>query len=578
MKNALKFDKVPVEMTIERDVGIRMDDGLVLRADIFRPKSGGKVPAIMNMGPYCKGLRYQEGYADSWEFMSETHPEILEGSTCSYLTWETVDPERWVPSGYAVVRIDSRGAGRSPGFMGFYSKREIDDFYNCIEWAAVQPWCTGKIGLLGISYYAITQWLVAAKQPPHLAAILPWEGASDHYRDKTFHGGMFCNGFLERWYPNRALPRQHGVGKNGALDPWLGEPCSGPETLSKEELAKNRLDYIVESSRHNLIDEFHKERSADLSKIVVPLMSAGNWGGIGLHQRGNIESYLRSASKQKWLSMHVGRHEEYFYLPYGLDIQRRFFDHFLKGLDNGFEKEPPVQLTIRHPNNKFEERKENEWPLARTRWTKMYLNTHFNSLTFEPPTGKGSVSFNAGVDEVVFRAQPFKVETEITGPLAAKIFMSSSTTDADLFLTLRGFAPDGKEVTFQGANDPKVPLAQGWLRASHRKLDPKLSLPYRPYHVHNEIQPLTPGQMYELDVEVWPTCIVLPSGYWIELIVEGSDFERREAQGQFKGSGPFYHTYQADHPPSVYNGVTHIFSENGNNSYILVPIVPAKAS
>lgn len=572
----MKSEKAPVEMTIERDVGIRMDDGLVLRADIYRPKSGGKVPAIMNMGPYCKGLRYQEGYADSWEFMTKTHPEILEGSTCSYLTWETVDPERWVPAGYAVVRIDSRGAGRSPGYMDFYSDRETRDFYDCIEWAAVQPWCTGKIGLLGISYYAMTQWLVAAKQPPHLTAILPWEGACDHYRDKTFHGGMFCNGFLERWYPMRALPRQHGIGKNGPMDPWLGEPCTGPETLSKEDLAKNRRDYIVETSKHKLIDDFHRDRIADLSKIVVPIMSAGNWGGIGLHSRGNFEGYLRSASKQKWLSVHVGKHEEYFYLPYGLEIQRRFFDHFLKGIDNGFDKEPPVQLTIRHPDNKFEERKENEWPIARTVWTKMYLDTNNKRLAREPPSAKSNTSFRAGKDEIVFRAQPFEKETEITGPLAAKIFMSSSTSDADLFFTLRGFAPDGSEVTFQGANEPKTPLSQGWMRASHRKLDPKISVPYRPFYTHDEIQPLTPSKIYGLDVEIWPTCIVLPKGYWIELLVEGSDFERPGGQGPFKGSGPFVHTYPSDHPPGIYDGVTNLYSGGDTDSYLFVPIVPPK--
>ncbi len=562
-------------MTIERDVGIEMDDGLVLRTDIFRPKSGGKVPAIMNMGPYCKGLRYQEGYPESWEYMSKTHPEILEGSTCSYMTWETVDPERWVPDGYAVVRIDSRGAGRSPGFMDFYSRREIQDFYDCIEWAARQPWCTGKIGLLGISYYAITQWLVAAKQPPHLTAILPWEGASDHYRDMTHHGGIFCNGFLDRWYPMRALPRQHGVGRNGPTDPWIGEPCAGPETLSGEELARNRRDYIVDCGKHNLDDDFHRERTPDFSKIVVPLMSAGNWGGIGLHNRGNFEGYLRSASKQKWLSVHVGKHEEYFYLRYGLDLQKRFFDHFLKGVDNGWEKEPRVWLTIRHPDNRFEERKENEWPIARTMWIKMYLAASSRKLVYEPTT-PGKIGFKAGESELVFSAEPFKEETEITGPLAAKIFASSSTADADLYLTLRGFSPEGEEVTYQGANEPRTPLAQGWLRASHRKLDTKLSTPYRPYHTHDEVQPLKPGEVYELDVEVWPTCVVLPAGYRIELVVGGADFERPGALGPFKGSGPFYHTYAPDHPPGLYDGTTELYCGRGRNSYLLLPIVPPK--
>jgi predicted acyl esterase len=563
-------------MTIERDVPLKMDDGITLRADIYRPKGTGKYPAILNMGPYCKGLRFQDGYADSWEHMSKDHPEILQGSTCSYLTWETVDPERWVPDGYAVVRIDSRGAGRSPGYMDFYSEREIQDFYDCIEWVAAQPWCTGKIGLLGISYYAITQWLVAAKQPPHLTAILPWEGASDHYRDMTHHGGIFCNGFLDRWYPMRALPRQHGVGKNGAMDPWLNEPCAGPETLSAEELAKNRRDYVVDCGKHNLDDDFHKERTPDFSKIVVPLMSAGNWGGIGLHNRGNFEGYLRAASKQKWLSVHVGKHEEYFYIPYGLDIQKRFFDHFLKGANNGWDKEPPVSLMIRHPNNVFEERKENEWPIARTKWTKMYLDGNGMKLS-ENRIGQGKkLTFQADNPDLVFSADPFEKETEITGPLAAKFFIASSTIDADIYLTLRGFSPEGSEITFQGANEPKTPLGQGWLRASHRKQDPKLSKPYRPYLVHDEVQPLEPGKVYEVDIELWPTCIVLPAGYRIELNVGGADFERPNVNGPFKGSGPFYHTYAPDHPDAIYSGNTDLYTGGGKDSYLLLPIVPKK--
>ena len=283
-------------MTIERDVGIPMDDGLTLRADIFRPKESKKVPAIMNLGPYNKGLRYQEGYAPEWKRLVEAHPEVLEGSSCSYMTWETVDPERWVPNGYAVVRVDSRGAGRSPGYLDLYSPREVRDYYTAIEWVASQPWCSGKVGLCGISYYAINQWLVASLQPPHLAAILPWEGASDHYRDMTHHGGILSNGFQASWYSRRLLPRQHGKGANSAMDPWLGEPAAGPETLGEKELKANRSDYLGDIKKHYLDDEFHRARSPDFTKITVPLMSAGNWGGLGLHNRGNFEGFVRARS------------------------------------------------------------------------------------------------------------------------------------------------------------------------------------------------------------------------------------------------------------------------------------------
>jgi predicted acyl esterase len=157
------------------------------------------------------------------------------------------------------------------------------------------------------------------------------------------------------------------------------------------------------------------------------------------------------------------------------------------------------------------------------------------------------------------------------------LYASSSTVDADFFLTLRAFSPEGKEVTFKGANDPNVPLSQGWLRASHRKLDPKLSTTYRPYHSHDEIQPLIPGQAYELDVELWPTCIVLPKGFKITLTIAGKDFERLDSKEQFKGSGPFYHTYASDRPQSIFNGVTELLSAPGRVSYVLLPFVPPKS-
>jgi len=169
-------------MVIERDVAITMDDGLVLRADVYRPKTEKPVPVIMTAGPYGKGVKYQEHYKLMWDWLIQQHPDVLTGSTHSFLAWETVDPEIWVPWGYAVVRVDSRGAGRSPGYLDIFSPRETLDYYHAIEWAGTRPWSSGKVGLNGISYYAINQWHVAALQPPHLTAMVPWEGAADMYR------------------------------------------------------------------------------------------------------------------------------------------------------------------------------------------------------------------------------------------------------------------------------------------------------------------------------------------------------------------------------------------------------------
>jgi predicted acyl esterase len=569
------------DMMIERDLEIPMDDGLVLRADVYRPRTQGKVPVILTMGPYGKGLRYQDGYAPQWTWLIERHPEILDGSTGSYLTWETVDPEKWIPNGYAVVRVDSRGAGRSPGLLDLFSPRETKDMYLCIEWAGKQEWSSGKVGLCGISYYAINQWNVAALKPPHLAAMIPWEGAADFYRDFCYHGGILCNVFLEVWYASQVLTIQHGLGDNGPKDPWLNEPAAGPETFDRAELLANRVDWVSNIKQHKLNDKFHKSRSPDFSKVTVPFLSAANWGGFGLHPRGNFEAFTNARSKQKWLEVHAGRHEENFYLPYALELQTRFFDFYLKGEKNDWDKEPRVMLTVRHVDN-FELRHEKEWPLARTRWKKAYLDAKSKSLSWKPQTRPSSARFEALGDGLTFTSNPLDEETEITGPLAARLFVSSSTIDADLFLTFLAFDPNGKEVEFRGTLDPHTPLAQGWLRASHRKLDLGRSKYYRPYHSHEKIQPLKPQSVYKLDVEIWPTCIVLPRGYKIALVIQGKDFQRTPngTEEQFRGvpmrgSGPFLHNSPDDRPIEIFAGKTTVYTGGDRNSFLLLPIIPA---
>ena len=191
-----------------------MDDGLVVRADIFRPIPDGQYPVILTYGPYAKGLAFQDGYPSAWQRMVEKHPDVATGSSNLYQSWEVVDPEKWVPAGYVCVRVDSRGAGCSPGFIDHFSPRETKDFYDCIEWAGVQPWSNGKVGLNGISYYGINAWHVASLQPPHLAAMCVWEGAADWYRDMTHHGGMLST-FWANWYDMQVKTVQYGAGERG---------------------------------------------------------------------------------------------------------------------------------------------------------------------------------------------------------------------------------------------------------------------------------------------------------------------------------------------------------------------------
>ncbi len=569
-------------MQIDWDVPIRTDDGTILRADVFRPVGDGKYPVILSYGPYAKGLDFREGYKSQWARLIKAVPGTLEGSSNNYQNWELVDPEKWVPDGYAIVRVDSRGAGRSPGVIDSWSPRETQDFYECIEWAGTQPWSNGKVGINGISYYAMNQWQVGALRPPHLAALCIWEGSSDYYRELTRHGGILCD-FLGDWYNRQVLSVQHGLGERGARNPMTGETIAGPATFTDDELRKNRADVGGEASRRRLIDDYYRARMPDFSKIAVPLLSAGNWGGQGLHPRGNFEGYLRAGSTQKWLEVHGDTHFTHFYSNYGAGLQKKFFGHFLKGENTGWDQQPRVSLNIRRPGEKFELRAENEWPLERTQWTKYYLQPADRALGTELPNTATTITYETTGDGVTFLTPPMTRDLEITGPVAATLWLSSDTTDADVFLVLRVFDPAGKEVVFVGSNDPRTPVGLGWLRASHRKLDPRKSLTYRPWHTHDEQWPLTPGVAVDLDIEIWPTSIVIPLGYRVGLTVRGKDYEydgtdARVAHAPYpmKGVGPFTHTDPIDRPPAIFSGRNTLHFGNGKAPHLLLPIIPPK--
>ena len=568
-------------MQIDWDVDITMDDGLVLKADVFRPVKDGRYPVILSYGPYAKGLAFQDGYPSAWERMAQQHPDVTAGSSNLYQSWEVVDPEKWVPHNYACVRVDSRGCGCSPGFIDHFAPRETKDFYDCIEWSGVQPWSNGKVGLNGISYYGINQWHVATLQPPHLAAMCIWEGAADWYRDMTHHGGILCT-FWDNWYDMQVKTVQYGAGERGRRSRVHGELVCGPETLSERELAKNRSDFGTEICNHPLDDDYHKARSPIWEKVITPMLSAANWGGQPLHPRGNFEGFVRAASKQKWLEAHGIEHWTHFCTDYGRKQQLKFFDHFLHGKKNGWDKEPRVRLQVRHID-KFVERTEAEWPLKRTKWTKLQLDPLGMGLGSKRARKTATLSFDAMGDGLTFLTPPVAEDTEITGPSALKLFVSSSTSDADLFAVLRVFGPDLKEVVFQGAIDPHTPIGQGWLRVSHRKLDKRLSRPYRPYHTHDQKQPLKKGQVVELDIEIWPTSIVVPKGHRIALSIRGKDYVYAGPSGgklsnfknELTGCGPFLHDDPRDRPPAIFGGTTNLHFGGSRQAYLLLPVIPS---
>ena len=540
-------------LIVEKDVRIPLRDGTFLYGDVFRPDGGAKrFPVIMNTGPYQKDKVW-------------VPPASVEEKPNPYMNWETANPLWWCPRGYALLRVDSRGSGKSPGQSEPSSYQEAVDSYDCIEWVARQPWCSGNVGTLGISYHANFQWRVAGLQPPSLKAMIPWEGRADLYRDQVYHGGIFAVGFISNWHT--AQTAHHLLGKPRSYNP---------------DAFHN--DLLWQYMSHDLDSEYWRMVSARWDKITVPIYSVGNWGGFSLHLRGNTEGYMCAASKHKKLRIHTGSHFHPFHSEEGRLDQLRFLDYWLKGIDTGIMDEPPVKLEIRTGGSTrpYAFRFENEWPIARTQWTKMYLrigrepsgnaSAAEGELAKTPPLQTGELTYAAssgghghsGRSGVSFETPAMTADTEVTGPLVLNLWVSSTSEDADIFATLRNIGPDGKDVCEVGQRgDPVACVTKGWLRASHRKLDPARSLPYRPYHAHNERQWLKAGESVECQVEIWPTSMVFKKGHKLRLDITPCDGV---------GTAHFTH-YSADYNAGAENT---IYAGGDKASYLLLPVIPPK--
>ena len=502
-----------------------------------------------------------KGYSFHAQSFSEVNPE----HKSEHASWETPDPGFWTSHGYAVVRVDERGLGQSPGLLDTMSRGTSEAFFDAVEWASEQPWSSGKVGLLGISYYAGSQWRVAALQPKGLAAIIPWEGMSDYYRDRCRHGGILSNEFIRFWWNRQVVTNQYGKGGRKARN-WGPDTIDGD--LTEEQLTQNRNDQQIDNAKNFFRnDPYYASKEYNMDDIKVPLLTVGNWGGILLHLRGNVEGYTNAGSKFKYIRFVCGRHDLPFYYHDEVEVQRSFLDAFLKGDDRvGWSVEgkvPPVDLVLRkgdvgfnspETEKTFPRRTEMEWPIARTQYTPFYLTSDKELTTAKPAqTSTTKLSYRAlGTLEnpqlIQFSTPPMESETEITGYIVAHLNVSitpdvggSFPTDLDLFLTLRHISPEGREVFYTGTAGDGVPLCKGWLRVSLRKVNkehPKHRpwMPYRDYF-SSDVLPVMPGEVYPVDVEVWPTNVVVEKGGKIVFEVSSGDTQ---------GCGTFKHTEATD--------------------------------
>ena len=392
-------------MRIDWNVSLRMDDGVLLSGDVFRPVKEGRYPVILTYGPYAKGLAFQDGYPSAWQRMAEKHPDVTAGSSNKYQNWEVVDPEKWVPHAYACMRVDfarlrplagvhrSFLAARNPGFLRLHRMGG--------ETALVERQNRPQRRLL-LRHQPMARGVPAAA-PPRRHVHLGRRGRL--YRDMTHHGGILCT-FWENWYDMQVKTVQYGAGERGKKKPRHRRAGRAARKTCPTRSSRSIAAISAPSIReHPLDDEYHKERSPNWSKIKVPLLTAANWGGQGLHPRGNFEGFVRAAAKQKWLEAHGLEHWTHFYTDYGRQLQLEFFDHFLHGKNNGWDKRPRVLLQVRHLDG-FVAREENEWPLARTKWTKLYLDPADAALDEKKSTGTAALSFEAMGKGLTFLTAP----------------------------------------------------------------------------------------------------------------------------------------------------------------------------
>ncbi|KAG8668472.1 hypothetical protein FPOAC2_07759 [Fusarium poae] len=565
-------------------VPLKAGDGLV-RLNVYRPKGVDKVPVLVTYGPYGKDISYQDFHPKSF---SEVNPQ----HKSEHSAWETPDPAFWTKNGYAIVRADERGLGQSSGKLDTMSRGTSEAFFDVVEWAAEQPWSSGKVGLLGISYYAGSQWRVAARKPKGLSAIVPWEGMSDYYRDRCRHGGILSNAFIKFWWNRQVITNQYGRPGRNARN-WGPDTIEGD--LPEDELEANRQDQTIDNQANRFRDDaYYASKEYDMGDIEVPLLSVGNWGGILLHLRGNIEGYTHAGSRFKYLRLITGRHDLPFYYEEEVEIQRSFLDAFLKGEDRvGWSQEgkvAPVSLVLRKGNVGFNDaekekvyprREETEWPIARTQYKKLFLTPEQGLSWEEPKTNRKKLSYKAlGTLEkpevLQFSTPAFEAETEITGHVVAHLNVSVSPdpsgptpSDIDLFVTLRHIDPSGQEVFYTGTAGDPVPVTKGWLRVSLRKVDqehPKHRewLPHRNY-TSKDVLPVIQGEVYAVDVEIWPTNVVVDKGG--KLVFE-------VASGDTQGSGIFQHNDTVDRCPDIFQGHNHIHFGPRQQNYITLPVIP----
>ncbi len=508
----------------ERDVAVPLRDGTIIYTDIYRPEGATNLPAIIAWSPYGK----RAGYIPPPPGIPTGVPP---GTTSPMRKFEAPDPAYWCYHGYAVINPDPRGAGNSQGNIIFVGAQEGRDCYDFIEWVAARDWSNGKVGMSGNSWLAWIQWFAAAEKPPHLTCIAPWEGSSDLYREIACQGG---------------IPE---VGFNG----FLVSAVAGPGYME---------DYVAMLRKYPLMNAYWEDKIPRFDDIEIPTYVTAGWNHF--HLRGSIEAFRRISSPNKWLRVHRDFEWPDYSVPENIDDLKRFFDRYLKDIRNGWEMTPRIRLDVMDAGEYDYQvwRPENEFPLARTKYQKLFLDANTGKLSYKPVPQASSVKYDAKKGLATFN-MTFDKDTELTGYIKLRLWVEADgANDMDLFITIRKLDGKGNVVSTILMGEPH-PGAWGKLRVSHRELDKKRSTPYRPVHTHLREQLLKPNEIVPVDIEIWPTSRIWHKGQQLSVVVSGH---------YIREPGWFEHFAW-----ELRNQGKHIiYTGEKYDSHLLVPVIPPK--
>ncbi|GAC1536562.1 MAG: CocE/NonD family hydrolase [Herpetosiphon sp.] len=499
------FRSLPVDIVLEKDVAVTMRDGVTIYVDVLRPAGTEQVPVIVAWSPYGKGQGTSRSVMGVFALVG-----LDNGIVSGLEKFEGPDPAYWCAKGYAICNPDVRGVVNSEGDSVLWDRQEGLDCHDLIEWLAVQDWCNGKVAMSGTSYLAVAQWFTAAEHPPHLAAINPWEGVSDVYRDLVMRGGMPDTGFA------RQLQDNSFWGNN------------------------RKEDILTEAERYPLMNDLWKNKIPRFDKITVPAYVVASYSNT-LHTAGTFRAWRRMASTQKWLRIHNSQEWPDYYDEANVEDLRRFFDHYLKGVDNGWEQTPRVRYSVLDlEGGDRVNQPASEFPPEGVVNTKYYLDGRARTLIPALPSVEATAANNAASNPgLVSFTIRFDEATVMVGYPKARLWVEAKgADDMDLFVLVQKLDAHGtalqqftvpnqsammQDLTERGASILRYKGSDGRLRVSARHLDGTLSTDAVPAHSFDRVEKLKPGEIVDIEIDLLPIGLAFHPGEQLRFVISGQN-------------------------------------------------------